>query len=124
MLPMALGQAQPQIAGGAGLFMMPGQFSANIWGVYLMDVDQQTLAAYSVSGNPPKLTLIAARSFRYDRQLDNFNTGNPTPAEVKDLIEKRAAGNRGVELPAAPQVAPAPPAPAAPPTQPPTVPAR
>ena len=46
--------AQPAIAGGAGVFIAPAQFSSNIWGVYLLDVDQQTICAYSVSGNPPQ----------------------------------------------------------------------
>ena len=43
-LPAAYAQpAGPQqpIAGGAGLFLMPAQFSSNTWGCYVMDVDSQ-----------------------------------------------------------------------------------
>ena len=83
----ALAQAQQPIAGGAGLFIVPGQFSSNIWGLYLMDVDQQTICAYTVTGSPPQLKLIAARNFKSDRRLGNFNT-TPPPAEMKDLVEK------------------------------------
>src|SRR5687768_13512743 len=64
MLPMAFGQAQPAIAGGAGVFVMPAQFSDKVWGCYIIDVDQQTLCAYTVSGSPPQLKLVAAREFR------------------------------------------------------------
>src|SRR5436305_8141143 len=74
-LPMAFGADEtaklplnpPPIAGGGGIFLMPGQFSQNIWGCYIMDVDRQTLCAYTVTGSPPTLRLVAARSFRYDR---------------------------------------------------------
>src|SRR5437016_4172421 len=47
-LPLAMAQqpAQQAIAGGAGVFIMPAQFSSNLWGCYLMDVDAQTLCAY------------------------------------------------------------------------------
>jgi hypothetical protein len=95
LTPAALGQVQQQfppaqqpIAGGAGLFIVPGQFSSNVWGLYLLDVDQQTICAYTVTGSPPQLKLIAARGFRYDRRLSNYNVGGLTPVEVKDMIEK------------------------------------
>ena len=94
LTPAALAQAQQPIAGGAGLFIVPGQFSSNIWGLYLMDVDQQTICAYTITGSPPQLKLIAARNFRYDRRLSNYNVGGLTPAEVKDMIEKEQNSNR------------------------------
>ena len=101
LTPAALAQAQPAIAGGAGVFVMPAQFSSNVWGCYIMDVDQQTLCAYTVSGSPPKLKLIAARNFQYDRRLKNYNNDGLTPLEVKDLWEKEQANNRVVDRPAA-----------------------
>jgi len=95
----ALAQAQPPIAGGAGVFVAPAQFSSNVWGCYIIDVDQQTLCAYTVSGSPPKLKLIAARNFQYDRRLKNYNNDGLTPLEVKDLWEKEQAGHRVIERP-------------------------
>jgi hypothetical protein len=98
LVPVAMGQVGQQPlapAGGAGLFLMPAQFSENIWGCYIMDVDQQNLCAYTVTGNPPKLKLVAARNFRYDRRLANYNTDRPTPAEVKELVEKAQEAVRG-----------------------------
>ena len=96
----ALAQAEPAIAGGAGIFVMPAQFSSNVWGCYIMDVDQQTLCAYTVSGSPPKLKLIAARNFQHDRRLRNYNNDGLTPLEVKDLWEKEQANNRVIDRPA------------------------
>ena len=92
-------QRQPALAGGAGIFIAPAQFSTSTWGCYLMDVDQQTLCAYQYLPGERQLKLVAARNFRYDRRLGNFNTANPSPLEVKDLSEKEQAANRGAEAP-------------------------
>src|SRR4051812_16832320 len=97
----ALAQAQPAIAGGAGGFIAPAQFSSNVWGVYLLDVDQQTLCAYTVSGSPPQLRLTAARNFRYDRKLGNYNIAGPSANEVKELVEKEQAETRTGDTPPA-----------------------
>jgi hypothetical protein len=106
MLPAAFGQAQPAIAGGAGLFITPAQFSGNVFGIYLMDVDQQTLCAYTVTGSPPQLKLLAARNFRFDRRLGNYNISSPSPAEVKELVEKEQASGRVTERPETPPPSP------------------
>jgi hypothetical protein len=79
---------QMPIGGGAGVFLVPGQFSTNTWGCYLMDVDQQTLCAYQFYPADKQLKLIAARYFRYDRKLKNFNTGSPSPDEVSQLVNR------------------------------------
>ena len=83
----AYGQNQVPIAGGAGLFVMPAQFSSTTWGCYVMDVDSQTLCAYQFVPGEKYLRFIAARNFKFDRQLRNFNT-EPSPLEVKELVEK------------------------------------
>lgn len=107
LLPAALAQAQPPaIAGGAGVFLMPAQFSSNVWGCYIMDVDQQTLCAYTVSGSPPQLRLVAARNFRWDRGLKHYNTPGPSPEEVQDLIAKEAQSARVTDRPPAQPTSP------------------
>ncbi len=93
-LPAAMAQPAPgPIAGGAGLFLMPAQFSSNTWGCYVMDVDSQTLCAYQFLPGEKQLRLIAARNFRFDRRLGNFNTV-PAPLDVKDLVDKEQQPNR------------------------------
>ena len=82
---------------------MPGQFTANTWGCYVMDVDAQTLAAYKWFEGDKNLRLVAARSFRNDRRLHDFNTDSPTPAEVAKLLELEDAGRRDNPQPAPPQ---------------------
>jgi hypothetical protein len=89
----AAGPAPQPIAGGSGIYLMPAQFSQNQWGCYVMDVDAQTLCAYQWMGDK-KLRLVAARGFRHDRQLHDFNTDNPTPEEVEKLVELEKSGRR------------------------------
>jgi hypothetical protein len=105
---VAMGQVQQPIAGGAGLFLMPAQFGEARWGCYVMDVDTQTLVAYEYTPGNRSLRLVAARNFRYDRQLQNHNTF-PEPAEIKGMLEKQQANQRGNPPPAAVEQ-PAPPA--------------
>lgn len=88
-LPAAYAQNQPAFAGGAGLFVVPGQFAPNVFGCYLMDVDAQTLCAYQWFPGEKKMRLVAARSFQHDRFLGEFNTDNPAPPEVKAMIDKQ-----------------------------------
>lgn len=87
---------QMPIAGGAGFFVMPAQFSSNAWGCYLMDVDAQTLLAYQWDTGRKMLNLVAARSFDNDKRLRNFNT-NPAPDEVRSLVDLEAAPARTTE---------------------------
>ena len=79
--------APQPIAGGSGMYLMPAQFADKNWGCYLMDVDAQTLCAYQWFPGDKKLRLVAARDFHNDRRLQNFNTDNPTPADVAQLLE-------------------------------------
>jgi hypothetical protein len=89
LLPAALAQQAPQpIAGGAGLFLMPGQLSPSEWGCYVMDVDRQTLMVYQYARGDRTLRLMAARDFSNDRQLRDFNTGDPSPTDVKNWVAK------------------------------------
>jgi hypothetical protein len=102
----------PPIAGGGGLFLMPGQLSLSTWGCYLMDIDSQTLCAYEYVPGEHSLKFVASRYFRYDRQLKQYNT-TPNPEEIRQRVELQKNAVRGRDDPnPPPNVAnePAPPA--------------
>jgi hypothetical protein len=94
-LSAAYAQNQPPIAGGAGVFVMPAQMQSNVWGCYLLDVDSKTLCAYQFYPGEKKLRLTAARSYRYDTKLENYNTELP-PKEIKAMFDRQAAGQQPV----------------------------
>jgi hypothetical protein len=84
---------QPPIAGGGGLFVMPGQLGQLTWGCYLMDVDRQTLMVYEYEPGTHKLRMVAGRSIKYDRDVTNLGT-YPSPDEIRDWVDRAKNGNR------------------------------
>jgi hypothetical protein len=93
LLPTAWASTQQPIAGGGGLYLMPAQLSSNVWGVYVMDVDRQSLMVYHFDPGAKRLNFIAARELVHDRQLGNYNTF-PDPAEIKSIAEKEKQTDR------------------------------
>ena len=102
VLPAAYAQNQPPIAGGGGIFVMPGQMQTNVWGCYLLDIDNKTLCAYQFYPGEKKLRLVAARNYKWDTKLEAFGT-DLTPAEVKALVERQQVGRNGAGLVPAPE---------------------
>jgi hypothetical protein len=97
MLPM---DADPAVmpdglAEGGEMYVMPGQIASNLWGVWLLDVERQTLIAYQYTKGARALELIAARDVRYDRQLDDFRNASPTPDDVRRLLEREQNADAG-----------------------------
>jgi hypothetical protein len=85
LLPSAGAAAIPQpIAGNGSLYIMPCQLLSNVWGCYVLDLENETLSTYSWSGD--QLRLKAARSIKFDHQLRNFNTF-PDPDDIRKMIE-------------------------------------
>lgn len=90
---VAMAQRQPPIAGGAGIFVMPAQFHSNVWGCYLLDVDRGTLCTYEYQQGSKVLTLTAARNFKFDTALRDFNT-TPSPTDIQRIVEEEQKSNR------------------------------
>ena len=71
-----------------GVFAVQANLGTNIHGLYLIDTKNQTILLYRYGGIRSRgLSLLSARSFRYDRQLLDFNSGKPSPDEVRELVE-------------------------------------
>jgi hypothetical protein len=86
----ALAQATPvqpaQPLGARGIYMMPAQLGPMTFGLYLMDVDSGTICVYKALPDTNHFRLMAARSFKYDRFLEDFNNETLTPKEVQKLV--------------------------------------
>jgi hypothetical protein len=87
----ALAQAMPvqpaQPLGARGIYMMPAQLGPMTFGLYLMDVDSGTICVYKALPDNNHFRLMAARSFKYDRFLEDYNNETLTPKEVQKLVE-------------------------------------
>ncbi len=74
----------------AAITVIPIQLGRETYGLAMVDADRQTLWVYEFNARGQtfdQLRLVAARSFEYDRQLTEWNTGTPTPTQVKNIIE-------------------------------------
>lgn len=108
-LPAAWAQNQP-LVGARGIFAFTGPLDRDRYGLFMLDVDEGTIWCYAfdtVAGTY-KLRLIAARSWIYDRYLQDFNCAEPDFRAVQALVNQQraqsAAPRRGTaaDVPASP----------------------
>ena len=81
-------QAQTGSAGApSGVFAIAGQITHETYGLYLVDLRNDTICMYEYLGGERRLLrLMAARTFLFDRQLDAYNT-EPPPADIQKLVQ-------------------------------------
>ena len=82
--------AQAVASGGArGIFAFSGQLSKTTYGVYMVDLDAMTTWVYEYLPQKGCLRLAAARTWRYDRYLENHNLCDLPPEVVEQMIEEQ-----------------------------------
>ncbi len=86
MLPVASGQTS---GGAGGIFAFSAQLDNDSYGVFMVDVDTMNIWCYEYLKGGPKLRFAAARSFMYDRYLENHNCEDLSPSDVKALVEQQ-----------------------------------
>ena len=79
---------------------VPGQISRDSYGIYLVDLKNETICVYQYQTSPRTLKLLAARMFTYDTQLDEYNS-EPSPREIRQMV---TAHRRLTDEPAEPPV--------------------
>jgi hypothetical protein len=102
LVPVALAQNQPGLAGARGIFAFTGPLERDQYGLFMLDVDQGTIWCYAFDnvGGTNKLRLVAARSFVYDRYLQDFNCAPPDFRAVQRLVNQQRAQTNGPAAPA------------------------
>ena len=86
-------QARLQAGAESGILVIPVQIERDSYGLAMVDTVGQTLWIYELNSRGPtynRLRLLAARSWRYDRLLQQYNTDEPKPEQVKMLLESLA----------------------------------
>ncbi len=88
--------AQDGRAGARGVYAFTGPLDQNTAGLFMMDVDQGTLWVYALEpeGGTRRLQLVAARTWVYDRYLQDFNCAAPDFREVQKLVAKQRNQDR------------------------------
>ncbi|HWL92246.1 MAG TPA: hypothetical protein VNT79_01815 [Phycisphaerae bacterium] len=73
--------------GAGGIYAFTGQIDRNSYGLFMMDVENRTVWCYQYVPNLNEFRLVAARSYAYDRYLENYNGGKVTPDQIRQLLE-------------------------------------
>jgi hypothetical protein len=84
-------ETQYQAVGAENIMVIPIQLDRDSYGLAMIDTLRETLWIYEINNRGPahsRLRLLAARSWKYDRLLEEYNTAEPRPKQVKLLLEK------------------------------------
>lgn len=84
----AFGQL-PTTAGARGVFAFSGQLSKGTYGVYVVDTDSMTIWVYEYLAQKGCIRLAGARTWRYDRYLENHNVCDLPPDVVEKMVEEQ-----------------------------------
>jgi hypothetical protein len=97
LVPVAMAQNQPALAGARGVYAFAGPLERDQYGLYMLDVDQGTIWCYAFDsvGGTSKLRLVAARSWVYDRYLQDFNCAPPDFRAVQRLVNQQRTQTNG-----------------------------
>jgi len=86
-------QAQSvRFAGARGIFAFTGPTTQSSYGVYMVDVDSGTLWCYEWATTPQgvkRLRLVSARSWIFDRYLEEYNVDGLSPSDVEELVDEQ-----------------------------------
>ena len=77
-------------AGNPGLIVVPIMLTPKTQGLALIDTKYENICIYEINTRAPaheRLVLVAARTFRYDTQLEDYNTAAPHPAQVRAMLQ-------------------------------------
>jgi hypothetical protein len=55
----------------------------------VLDPQLRVMSIYEVNRTSGSITLKSVRNIGWDLQLEDFNSSNPTPREIRSLVERR-----------------------------------
>lgn len=79
-------------AGAQRVYAFSGQITAKSYGVFMVDVDSGTIWCYEIKrglNDDLQMKLVSARSWIFDRYLEEFNVGEPIPAAVRAMVQQQ-----------------------------------
>lgn len=91
VVPLFAAGDEPSVAGSPAVSVVPIQTGPQTYGVAIVDVKNETICIYEINSRAAtfnRLKLVAARSFRYDRLLESYNSAEPHPDQVRDIIRQ------------------------------------
>jgi hypothetical protein len=93
----AAAEAALQDGSSGEVMVVPIQLDRDNFGIAMVDTRLQSLWIYELNRRAAahnRLRLIAARSWEYDKLLEEYNTAEPKPKQVKELLERLSSGGQ------------------------------
>jgi hypothetical protein len=89
--PTAYGQFpdRPRTGNPGGELVAFAWDSGNHEHLAVLDPQTRVLSIYEVNRTTGAITLKSVRNLGWDLQLEEFNSTNPTPREIRSLVERR-----------------------------------
>lgn len=56
--------------------------------VVVLDSAQYVLSVYRISPDSGEISLVSVRNIRLDSAIDNYNSGNPSPEDIRKMVPK------------------------------------
>lgn len=90
LLSLQEADAQPSVAAqGEQYEVIPVQIGRTSSGLAVVNFSRKKLWVYELNRDgTARIRLLAARDFRYDELLPEYNSSDPTPNQVRDILEK------------------------------------
>jgi len=76
-------------SGTGGIMAFAGQIEKDMYGIVMVDVDAGTMWLYQYRKGANQLKLLAARSWLYDRYLEDYNNAELKPSDVAQLVAQQ-----------------------------------
>jgi len=76
------------------IIVVPIQLGRDAYGLAMVDKNKKNIWIYetnSRTASGSKLKLIAARNYKFDAMLEQYNSSDPSPEQVRMILEKFAA---------------------------------
>ncbi len=88
--PAAYGQLGERTRNNGGGDLISFSWDAgNAEHVAVLDPQLRSMSIYEISRNSGAITLKSVRNVGWDLRLEDFNSTNPTPREIRSLVERR-----------------------------------
>ena len=74
------------------IYAFTGQLTSKSYGLFMLDMDTSTLWCYEMQKSRDdqlRMKLVAARSWLFDRYLEEFNVLDPKPGAVRLMVEQQ-----------------------------------
>jgi hypothetical protein len=105
MIQSALAQTEQfgggQVPAARSVYAFSGQLTSRTHGLFMVDVDAGTLWCYELErgeNDELQLRLVAARSWIFDRYLEEYNVTKPIPSTVRMMVEQQRSHRRDADV--------------------------